>query len=329
MSNSTSKKRDIGIDVSRGLCILFMIKNHLLITPEYFIYTTFYMSLFFFVSGRFFDAKNYNLKEYILKQSKALMLPFVVFATAHHLIYILLNGISGIDIKSIVLSYFASNDIQVNIAGALWFLQALFVTQILFFILIKIDQKNVTLILMIVILVLGIMLRKVTIPFCMNTVLMMLPIMYLGYLTKEKKKECNKILNCPWYIIIITIAVYSMLAYLNAPINVRSFNYGKYPILFYANAIVGIYLIIYISKKLTKVKKLRIIVNYLAHIGKDSIIYLCLNQIVLMAVYKVVFSVISISWLAHIFTFLGTIIFLEMFVWVFNNTKLKYVINKK
>lgn len=74
-----AKKRDNVIDVAKGICIFLVVLSH---TPfKYsFLFTYWYVQVFFFLSGIFLK-KNTSVKEELYKKVKGLLYPYLFFAT--------------------------------------------------------------------------------------------------------------------------------------------------------------------------------------------------------------------------------------------------------
>ena len=74
--------------------------------------------------------------------------------------------------------------------------------------------------------------------------------------------------------------------YLNDEVNMRQGIYHFIP-LFWANAILAIILLMNISIRLDAKYANNILINFLKYVGKYSIVFLCLNQLVIRCWFKV------------------------------------------
>ena len=86
--------------------------------------------MFFWISGFLFKYDNsavITTKEFIIKKVKSLLVPYFAFGIIHYVIYLL---IGGKDISPFI-NLFSINTSVLPIAGALWFVTALFFTDII------------------------------------------------------------------------------------------------------------------------------------------------------------------------------------------------------
>lgn len=118
-----SSKRIEYIDIFRGLGILIMVMGHVGFGDlfQHFIHA-FHMPMFFWVSG-FFYKRNYDIKLLIRKRVKTLLVPYLIFGAVHLLICAILKIQN---IESALQHLLWENTRGLPIAGALWFLTALF-----------------------------------------------------------------------------------------------------------------------------------------------------------------------------------------------------------
>ena len=77
-------KRDITIDIAKGIGIVLVVLGHVLINSDInrLIYL-FHMPLFFFISGIIFYStynKDIKFKDYLLKKIKSILIPYFVFS---------------------------------------------------------------------------------------------------------------------------------------------------------------------------------------------------------------------------------------------------------
>lgn len=134
----TDKKRNIALDITKGIAILLVIVGHcgkIPYMPFRHLIFTFHMPLFFLVSGYFY--KQRSLKKTLLKDIVHLGVPYVVTCIAILLFYLLSWVKTG---NSKPFYYYASASLWGNgtehtcrflgdspIIGAIWFLPALLV----------------------------------------------------------------------------------------------------------------------------------------------------------------------------------------------------------
>lgn len=285
-NNSIIKPKTIEyINVLKAIGIILVVIAHTDMQFREIIYL-FHVPLFYFISGYLYKDK-YNISPitYIWNKVKRLYVPFVlyeIFFILSHNIFINLN-IYNLELSGSLASYFTIKEMLVNIknailligseqmAGALWFVVVLFMINIFYVILnylLNITVKHeyiewTKFIIIIIIFVIGDFTIRNNIIFSrnLNTAAILLIIYYLGDVYKKNEEKVS---------INIWIAIGSCILLLN------NSNYGRVdlvmnqyvsPSFFMLNAIMGIYIMIFLSKKITQ---LNIGVKYLTYIGKNT-----------------------------------------------------------
>ena len=132
------------LDAAKGLGILLVILGHIyawnpninrkiLVTWIY----SFHMPLFFIVSGMLIKYKNYcNIKEFIFSRIKHILVPYIVFSLCNALVRILLYGYDeSAFIRDVICTF-------ILIGVDTWFLQALFLAEIMFIVIRKIVKNE-------------------------------------------------------------------------------------------------------------------------------------------------------------------------------------------
>ena len=126
-----------------------------------------------------------------------------------------------------------------------------------------------------------------------------------------------------WWQILVVGVITTILIFVNGYINMREGRYAIVP-LFWVNALLSVYVGISISKLICKTGKTK----WLTSIGRNSIVYVCLNQIVIRVLYKA-FSYIQMPTLvSHLLVLVFSLIFLYWLAELFTRTKLKVFIGK-
>lgn len=134
-------KRIKYFDLVRAFGIILMIMGHVGFGKrfDYWIHA-FHMPIFFIISGYFFNAqKSQNWKCNMIKKMKTILLPYFVFGIFHILLYSVMLSYSNTYWKSL----FWDNSQGIPIAGALWFLTALFFCELIYSALQKISCESV------------------------------------------------------------------------------------------------------------------------------------------------------------------------------------------
>lgn len=115
------KERNLSFDIAKGIAIFLMVIGHTSIPKivSTWIYS-FHMPLFFFVSGVFFNLKKYSeWRVFFITKSKTLLIPYILYLLVSEFLKLICN-IGNI---------------------TLWFLPVLFVTEILFYSIVKLSER--------------------------------------------------------------------------------------------------------------------------------------------------------------------------------------------
>ena len=278
----------------------------------------FHMPMFFFISGFFYRKKECEVCTFVAKKIKTLLIPYIVFALAHWLIFIIIDGFS----IEPLLHVFTINTDGLPIAGALWFLTALFFTDIIYFLL---DRWNAKRLIFLFVLV-GSFANQIlpcTLPWALSTSFVGLGLYWLGELSRKHEDKLKILLNMNvWQILAIGILTTGLI-FINGYVNMREGRYAIIP-LFWINALLAIYLGISISKIICK----RIKVGWISSIGRNSIVYVCMNQITIMGVGTILRYIISSSIVIRLFTLGLSVIVLYCLSLIFTKTRLKILVGK-
>ncbi|WP_418443456.1 acyltransferase family protein [Blautia sp.] len=285
------------LDVLRGIAIILMIMGHIgfgYIFDKYI--HVFHMPIWFFISGWFFKVKeNEKIGKLIIKYAKSLLVPYVIWGILQYPIWLLLCRTPEDDIWEPLRNLFWMNtNLIMPIAGALWFLTCLFFAQVFFSILLR-KIKNTLIIIMIVVFIstCGCYWNRFAsfrLPWALDTAFVALGFVALGYYLHQemKRKIVQKAFNLTLPICVIAFSINGILGLLNGYVNMRVGTYGIVTV-FWFNAIIAILVywngsrLLYQYMEVRKHKGL----NWIQEIGKNSIVYLCLNQLVILVLSKI------------------------------------------
>ena len=208
------QKRDKSIDIMKGLGIIFVILGHMTLTPEIlkiWIYS-FHMPLFFVCSGMVFSMDHYSsFRFFLTARLRQIVIPYFKYGI---LLWIFSNiqktFSSNIFNKNTIVGWNPTRVLMSLVLGfrlhkyyfSMWFLCALFISEILFYIIVKYTKKKSYLYCLIII----------TAPFIQQLVfkylhgfywsLDVLPIcvgfLSIGYLVRLYKQDCS--LFQSWYL---------------------------------------------------------------------------------------------------------------------------------
>lgn len=253
--------RNKQIDVLKGIGAILVVIGHIVTGTIKNIIYAFHMPLFFFLSGYVFNTKK-KFKEYLIQNIKTLIIPFFVFnliSLLFNIDYIQNNSLT----KVLDCIFYFNSAVAWN--TSLWFFIVLFNTKILFYIINKLccDSTKKTFICTLTILFLGIAILKYNIwlPFGLTIVPISFTFMYIGYVAKkiellEKIKfNFKNIILC-----IFITAIFIISSIYNERVNMSTNLYGNY-ILYFFNALCGIYIMLILSKPLENSKTLNIYAN--------------------------------------------------------------------
>lgn len=234
------------------------------------------MPLFFFLSGYTLSIDKYDFRTFFRKKLKTLILPGFVFMVVIGIYECILYKGTNITIKTLLLGGILQ--MRGQPIGIAWFLMCLFLSEIVLYLAVKKlknNKRSISFVLLIVSILNFIYIKFLSkylsitaLPYSIDTIGIVLPFIYFGYLTrKENDFKFEKYNN----LIIISSM---LLGIILCAINYKIFGYhsdiymdkiGSY-ILFYGSAISGI---IGITNLFKKVKQ-SVILKY---IGQNSLIY--------------------------------------------------------
>ncbi|WP_418223583.1 acyltransferase family protein [Clostridium isatidis] len=281
------EKRLSWIDVLKGLGMVLVMFAHASIPDDIrkYIYT-FHLPLFFCISGYLFSTKKYNtFAQFLKSKSKTLLIPYLVFSLFNYLFYLLFsrfaNTVAENPLKPLLGIFVGVRGTEWTICnGTLWFVLALFISEILLYLIIRLTKGNNKKISLILILFseLGYSYSKfigVKLIWNIDAALVAVTFVGLGYIVK-KSNMLNKLDD--YIYIIIFMLLNFIFGELNTEISMFSSIYGNY-FYFYISAITGTLGIILICKKINSSKMLEFI-------GQNTFVYLAIHQYVIFSVLK-------------------------------------------
>lgn len=257
-------------------------------TVNKYIYS-FHMPLFFFISGWLYHHKDMR-KDVFKRLFKKMITPYFIFCFFGYILWILEMRPKDINIaiapfRSILLF----NTEKMPIVGAVWFLTAMLFVYYIYIILdnlcIKLKSKILMHIVTLILFLFGLVentIFKVHIPFAFGPACVGLGFYHIGNIFKlmyGKNKFCYKIFNIEKIKLIILFVLTVFLTINIKPINMRK---GEYPYWVFSCVVAVLMIVIYwnISVKLSKVHD-NLAINFIECVGKNSIIYLGMNEIVI------------------------------------------------
>ena len=343
MNNKISTDRIEYIDIIRGIGILLMIMGHIGFEKSFDIYIhAFHMPVFYVISGYLFKTDTVETERFIVRKARQLLVPYFFFSIINFFMAYVLGGTNVIDFwKELNDTFFDPTMGQVPIAGALWFLPALFWMNIIFHFLHKWFGQNdyvlftFTLIIGFVAMV-AVDRYNIYLPMGLDAALVGVCFAGTGYFLKQmsQKKIVSFILHMNVAIFIILAVVHRYLIFENELVNFRAGNYQNV-FLTWFNGMVGTILLWNLSNWLSllmKKWKRANIIRGIAQIGAHSITFVCLNQLVIKVVtLRLAVPVLektSILFLREIIILLVVCFALYVIMQILENSRLKVVLGK-
>ena len=168
---------------------------------------------------------------------------------------------------------------------------------------------------------------NIKVPWGLDSALVAVGLMHLGSCAKklENSELISRVLSLNvWEILILGIVETSVIL-LSPYINMRTANYGLWP-LFFFNVSVACAIGISICKKLEHNRRGCKGILYLRHVGEKSIVYLCCNQLLIESIKGYIH--IENTYLKGILLLFITCVTIEVICLAIYNTRLKCIIGK-
>lgn len=295
---SYNRKRLEYIDIFKGMGILLMIMGHVGFGSrfDHFIHG-FHMQIFFFISGflsKSKSAKEFSIFTFIKKRAYRLLLPYCIWGGISYVIWIFRWGYRG---WTPLIHLVWDNTNSLPVSGALWFLTALFIAEVIYFVLNKyIKNEKIRTAFILAICLAGNNVSKMSefrLPFAMDAAFVGVGLFHIGYLTRRCKDKYH--IERFRGICILLITVLGIMTYLsifrNGIINMRIGLYSNI-FLFWFNSVGACWTGLFLAILLSKYKnKFALMVNSgLQRMGRNSMTYLCMNQLVISEVWNAVIS---------------------------------------
>lgn len=312
MEQLTGKKRIEWVDILKGIAIISVIIGHRsadagLVIPKIlrvWIYS-WHIPLFFFLSGVVFSIDKYNnFKSFLIKKAKTILIPMVAFSfiriVFNYVYYYLILGYQSYNMSKMC-KRFIGIILQLrnsDYAGYLWFLNCLFITQILLYFIIKLTKNNSKYILCAVFstYILGavwINCIGVQLPWYLELSLIANVFVSSGYLMKCHK---DKILpGIHWFVILIAFVVNVVSTYCNYIVVQENVdlvvNQIGNPVLYLLESLSGIIVIVGLFKNASNLR-------LISYIGRNSLVYYCLIDLMAFIPDIIVYNILHLNYIA-------------------------------
>lgn len=343
MKNSlTGSKKRIGyIDLYRCAGIVLMVMGHIGFGMgfDHFIHA-FHMPMFFFMSGYFYRGDKVTEKRgvYITHKMRNLLVPYIAFGLLQYFIWLVVNAKLDMEKSWETLCHllFINTD-GLPIAGALWFLTSLFIVEVCYYLLDRYIKNRAVLTTIIICLAfLGTCVMPgmpVRLPWAMDASMVGILFYHIARMLKcySGDRFIDKLfhMNLAEGIILTGLCVVSI--FFNGEVNMRTGSYATV-VVSLLNAVVASLLLWnlaqFVYEKLQKTHLGKEINKNLEYIGKNSIVYVCLNQLVILGVHKGV-GIFGIPVQGNVVIILIlTMIALQVATYIIINTKLCCLIGR-
>lgn len=285
------KSRIAWIDVAKGIGMILVMFAHvsLPVELEKYIYS-FHVPLFFFLSGYCLSVKKYNnFIGFLSAKCKSLLIPYMIFSIFNYTFYLLFNQYANNVADNPIIPLLG---IFIGIRGAgwgiataaLWFIQALFICEIIMYFLIGFTKGNIRnfSIAIFIFSIIGYIYNTfigIRLIWSIDVALVAIAFIGFGYIAKNSNM-IDKIDNYLYLIILMIINI--TIGLMNTKINMYWGRYGNH-FMFYIAAISGLLTVIIISKKIDCSK-------ILEFVGQNTFIYLGIHQYVIFSVLNRVIS---------------------------------------
>ena len=321
--NIIKKCRMDYIDIYRAFGIILMVMGHIGFGGKFdkFIHA-FHMPMFFFISGFFYKEKVVDMRKYVINKAKKLLIPYFVFGGGCCFLWCLNSGISA----EPWIHLFLTNTTGIPIVGAIWFLTALFFTDVIYMFLVKHGVKWIVLVFVVIGSCADQMLPY-PLPWALSAAFVGLGLYWIGNETARNQDKLKNALNIPGPLCIILGLLEVKLILSNGYINMREGTYAFVP-LFWLNVLLSIFIGISLSKKVESIIRGTHVANWLTSIGRDSIVYLCCNQLVIKVVTVVFEHFAAPSVVENILVLMASMMFLYILSVLFTKTRLKILVGK-
>lgn len=330
------------IDIFKGFGIILMIMGHIGFGSLFaFFIHAFHMPIFFFISGFLFRCgsektrKEIETPEYIKRKCRTLLIPYCFFGVFH---YVFLTCWEGFHVDFRILTHlFFINTSGMPIAGALWFLTALFFTSVIYFCLDRyIENYMLRTVIIIMLALMGnyaVRILPFRLPYALDASFVGLGLFHMAHILKQNqnKKYLKSIFSLKfieWFIFTIIIGI---LIFKNGYINMRLGEYAKVP-LFWINAvgagIIGMNFSKYCCPLKDRLRIFSFIFKFIGYIGKNSIVYVCLNEFVIYIFRNHIELLELPDGVASLVFLIVTIVILYFLDTVINTTVLRVIIGR-
>lgn len=313
------------IDSVKALAIVLMIAGHIGFGSkvDHYIHG-FHMPIFFVISG--FLYKNYYQKgqtwfEFLKKKGYTLLIPFVIWGGIAVMSDNLIQG------RFIFYNFACLVKIptEIPISGALWFLPVMYFAVVFYSMIDAVTRGHSIIKIAIVIMVCVI--GELVYPVCsyITTLSIAVGFLAIGQYSKHVVDKVERYSVCIGIFIISSIGII-----VNSHVNVRLGISGN-PILFWCSAAgwsISVICILRLLEKNTPKLGNNFWVNQFNTIGKNSVVYLCLNEMCIRTIQHYLYPIVGISYISNGIVLASTIFIIYFITFISTKFKLGILFGK-
>ena len=337
---TTDKNRIDWLDMAKGYGTVAVILAHLAVGKIGVWLYTFHVPLFFFLSGYVFSDKS-NFREFIIKKSKSLLIPYFALSIPLILFTSLLQFRSGTLSFSSFITLIQTFIFQERYS-TLWFIACLFFLNILFYLICKLIKNDIIKgCICLVLLTVGLVYYRYggkPLPWNTDVCFTAVIFFYGGYILKKHPVIFEKIKNQKILTLILFFAfgvINVVCGYLTHKISGNGMEmfdstYG-YPPLTFISAFAGIFAVILFSTLLT--------IKPVKFIGENSLYYYAWHQTIMIYIADKIVNKLDLYIIlqsvpfSYYFIRFGQTVFiiitLTIITLIINKTKLRLLFGKK
>lgn len=247
------KQRLLYVDMAKSIALILVVYSHIpgALWQPYL--GSFFIFAFFFLSG-FTGGTRASWKEHVLKRARRLLIPYVLFSAC---LVVLSSNLTLLDLEGVAYSRFCLYplDVRPNIIflrhcnSPLWFLTAMFVSDIVYYTLIKRIKSKKGLAISFVLLLLSVCAMDqlpVLLPWSIDT----MPFFVIAMLAGHEIRQHEHVLSQGKFSVLILIILFVAACYLNGNINLSCRIYGHYIRYALVSGITGTLLMLIVCKAL-------------------------------------------------------------------------------
>ncbi|AME08897.1 MULTISPECIES: acyltransferase family protein [Gemella] len=278
------------IDMLKALAIILVILGHMSYTPSKvkLLLYIFHMPLFFFLSGLVFSVEKYNtFWSFFKRKAKTIVILFFLLNISVFAVKSILlqpNLILKIDIVYFIKSLVLAD--RMHIYYQLWFLNALFVSEIISYLIVKYCKVWYQWLMVVVGLFLSIYVGKIayaneywliwSIDLAPYAVLFIL----LGYYVKNNMRIFNNVLKKRYFLIAVLISI--ALGVVNKRVDLY-YQETNNIILYFVAAVFGIWACLIFFKNIPEI-------NFIEKIGQNTLIYYAYHSPIVLYILDIIFE---------------------------------------